>query len=243
MASGRKNYFRHSFFARNDMKLRLFRDSIGIGFYFYFFSLLELCGESSCDELQDNYEFHDSIIRNLWGVNLKKSERVACVMHAVGLLFFEKRQKSFYFEIPNLSKYLGKYTNKIETNTSNKRKEKKIKENKRKEKNTDIVFDIDALYNNYPRKMGKKKGMERLKKIITTQQKYDDFLKAVKNYNIHCTDEETEQKYIKLFSTFTGEYEDWIESKSILDESERLAICHKLLAKADIDPKEYNAND
>ena len=128
MASGKKNYFRHSFFARNDMKLRLLRDSVGVGFYFYFFTLLELCGESSEDKLMPFYEFHDSQIRSLWGVNLKKSERIACVMHSVGLLEFEKRGKSFWFNIPNLPKYLGKYTNKNTSNGPN-----KIKENKRKE--------------------------------------------------------------------------------------------------------------
>jgi hypothetical protein len=129
MANGRKNYFRHSFFARNDIKLRKLRDELGVGFYFYFFTLLEQCGEESSDNLRENYEFHDSIIRSLWGVNLKKSEHVASVMSAVGLLFFEKREKTFYFEIPNFAKYLGKYEIKNESNTPNKRKENKRKEN------------------------------------------------------------------------------------------------------------------
>lgn len=138
MANGKKNYFRHSFFARNDIKLLRLRDEVGVGFYFYFFSLLELCGEESSDELKEEYEFHHSTIRNLWGVNLKKSERVASVMNAVGLLEFEKREKSFVFKLPNFSKYLGKYTIKKESNTPNKRKEKekKRKESKVKEKQT-----------------------------------------------------------------------------------------------------------
>lgn len=132
MANGKKNYFRHSFFARNDIKLLRLRDEIGVGFYFYFFSLLELCGEESSDELKEFYEFHNSTIRSLWGVNLKKSEHVASVMSAVGLLEFKKLEKSFWFNIPNLSKYLGRYTNKKESNTPNKRKEKKRKVNEKK---------------------------------------------------------------------------------------------------------------
>ena len=136
MASGKKNYFRHSFFARNDIKLRLLRDSVGVGFYFYYFSLLELCGEYSCEESSNHFEFHNSVIRSLWGVNLKKSERVASVMHSVGLLFFEKRENTFYFEVPNLVKYLGKYETKLDPNTPNKRKENKRKEKEIKEKET-----------------------------------------------------------------------------------------------------------
>lgn len=135
MANGRKNYFRHSFFARNDIKLLRLRDQIGVGFYFYYFSLLELCGEESADELKSEYVFHDSTIRSLWGVNLKKSERVASVMNAVGLLEFEKREKSFWFKIPNFSKYLGVYTNKIQSNTSKERKGKERKVKKRENEN------------------------------------------------------------------------------------------------------------
>jgi len=132
MASGKKNYFRHSFFARNDIKMLMLKDAIGIGYYFYYFSLLELCGEESSEELSECYTFHDATIRSLWGVNLKKSERIAMHMNAVGLLEFKKGQKNFQFTIPNLSKYLGKYTNKKDPNIAikeKKRKEKEIKEN------------------------------------------------------------------------------------------------------------------
>lgn len=147
MASGKKNYFRHSFFARNDMKLLQLKDEIGIGYYFYYFSLLELCGEQAADEFRDEFEFHDSLIRSLWRINLKKSERIANKMHSVCLLEFEKREKSFYFKIPNLSKYLGKYTIKNDSNSSNKkkRKENKIKENKIKETNADKPKDSASL--------------------------------------------------------------------------------------------------
>jgi uncharacterized phage protein (TIGR02220 family) len=130
MASGRKNYFRHSFFARNDMKLKLLRDRVGIGFYFYYFSLLEQCGEASSDVLQETYEFHNSTIRNLWSINLKKSERVAIEMMSVGLLEFKKLENSFQFTIPNFAKYMGKYESKLDSNSPNKRKEKEIKEKK-----------------------------------------------------------------------------------------------------------------
>jgi hypothetical protein len=147
MARGRKNYFRHSFTARNDIKLRLLRDEIGVGFYFYFFSLLELCGEESAEDLQEEYVFHDSLIRSLWGVNLKKSERIAYQMDAVGLLLFKKHKKTFKFTVPNFSKYIGKYESKCTLNVPNKRKEKKVKEKKGKKnfKNKNVISSTQEI--------------------------------------------------------------------------------------------------
>ncbi len=146
MASGKKNYFRHSFSAHNDIKLLELRDEIGVGFYFYYFSLLELCGEASSENLKDFYEFHHSTIRKLWGVSLSKSEKIASKMHCVGLLEFQKMEKSFIFTIPNFAKFMGKYTNKITSNVPNKRKEKKRKEKESKEKESkENPAALDAL--------------------------------------------------------------------------------------------------
>jgi len=145
VASGKKNYFRHSFFTHNDIKMLMLKDSIGIGFYFYYFSLLELCGEESSDHLLSSYVFHDATIRSLWSVNLKKSEHIATQMNAVGLLEFKKGNKNFQFTIPNFSKYLGKYTNKTEPNGPNKRKEKERKEKERKENSAKALTPDDVV--------------------------------------------------------------------------------------------------
>ncbi|MGB1290554.1 MAG: hypothetical protein ACPG5Z_00380 [Pseudoalteromonas sp.] len=204
MASGKKNYFRHSFFARDDIKLRLLRDEVGTGFYFYYFSLLELCGTQCEYESKTQFEFHNSIIRSLWGVNLKKSERTATKMNLVGLLLFEKREKSFYFEIPNFPKYLGKYQNKITPNRPNKRKENKIKENKIKSE-----FDFEEIYQNYPRRLGKKQGLIKCKAQIKTQGSYEKLKTAVENYKNLTGGQE--KKYIKHFSTFMNCWEDYLE--------------------------------
>ena len=197
MASGRKNYFRHSFFARNDIKMRHLRDQLGVGFYFYFFSLLEQCGEASCESLKENYEFHDSIIRDLWGVNLKKCVHVASVMSAVGLLLFEKREKTFYFEIPNFAKYLGKYESKLQTNTSNKRKEKKRKENEIKEiKNADAcalqrselleindsVFSAFQFSQNYPRDVFDEFAREAYPLYVASEKEDKQWRRFLTNY-------------------------------------------------------------
>lgn len=70
------------------------------------------------------------------------------------------------------------------------------------------VFDLEKIYAEYPRKEGKKKGMERLKKVVTSQEKYDQVLLATKNYR--KAKEFTEHQFLMHFSTFVGVFEDWL---------------------------------
>lgn len=152
MNKGQTNYFRHSFFARNDIKLLRLKDEVGIGFYFFYFSLLELCGENYSDQTGDEFVFHDSTIRSLWRVNLKKSERIAIKMSAIGLLEFEKRSKTFWFRVPNLPKYLGKYTKKDAKNSPNKERNKEINKEINKEKEKEIKNDFSEALKIGPEK-------------------------------------------------------------------------------------------
>lgn len=80
-------------------------------------------------------------------------------------------------------------------------------------KNERLFFDLEALYSKYPRKMGKTKGMEKLKTIIKTQEIYNKVSLAIDNYHKHCISEKTESKYIKHFSTFVNTWEDAVELK------------------------------
>jgi len=218
MASGKKNYFRHSFFARNDIKLKMLRDEIGVGAYFYFFTLLEQCGEASSDELKANYEFHDSTIRSLWNESLPKSMKICEKLMEVGLCSYKKYEKSFYFELPNLSKYLGHYQSKFPPNIlehsskERKGKERKVKEKKEKnseDKSSVPVFDLNEIYNAYPRKEGRKKGMARLEQVVKDSEIYEKVLQATRNYA--STVLNTEKQFIKQFSTFTNCWEDYLE--------------------------------
>lgn len=66
-------------------------------------------------------------------------------------------------------------------------------------------YDIDLIYDAYPKKQGKKSGIEKLQKIITTQQLYDKILEASKNYKKHTDAESVDVKYIKQFSTWVNQ--------------------------------------
>jgi len=73
-----------------------------------------------------------------------------------------------------------------------------------------IEYDFESIYAKYPRKMGKKQGISKLKKIINSDKRYNNFVKAVQHYAEYCKDQDPQ--YIKHFSTFVNCYEDWINA-------------------------------
>ena len=72
-------------------------------------------------------------------------------------------------------------------------------------------FDFDAGYSLYPRKEGRKKGLQRCRSQITTRSKYDAWLTAVKNYAAKILAEGAEPRFVKQFDTFMGCWEDFVE--------------------------------
>lgn len=78
-----------------------------------------------------------------------------------------------------------------------------------KEKSIKSEFDFEAIYNLYPKKEGKTKGIEFCQKNIKTKEDYDLLLKAVTRYSKNCRTERTEKKFIKLFSSFMSVWKDY----------------------------------
>lgn len=134
MASGKKNYFRHSFQAGNDPKIIEAIDRYGKETYFHYFRLLELCGEQAEYEVPTLFVFHPRTLcenllvkRNKLGTHLVRLQNVA-------LINVELSDNRVELQIPNFAKYLGRYSTKKQPNTPNKIKENKIKLNKIKGK-------------------------------------------------------------------------------------------------------------
>lgn len=75
------------------------------------------------------------------------------------------------------------------------------------------LFDFESAYESYPRKLGKKLGMARLRKRIKTQEDLESFERACRKYARQCKLERTDVKYIKHFSSFVGseESEPWLD--------------------------------
>lgn len=69
-------------------------------------------------------------------------------------------------------------------------------------------FDFEAIYQAYPRKLGKKRGIQRCKSKVTSQAKFDQLKQAVANYARHVAGKDLE--YVKHFDSFMSNWEDWI---------------------------------
>lgn len=72
-------------------------------------------------------------------------------------------------------------------------------------------FDLESLYQGYPRKVGKGKGISKLRSMLTKQEDYDSVGIAIRNYASYCKTHGIEPRFIKHFSTFVNEWRDWLD--------------------------------
>lgn len=142
MASGRKNYFRHSFNAFEDEKIQNAIDKLGFEGYAYYFILIELLAKKCDEKIINPIPIHIQSLRNVWRKQSKSTKKVIEKLQESGLFVATFNGNFVEFDIPNLSKYLGKYQTKNSPNTPNKRKENKIKENKIKKEEKQSFSDL-----------------------------------------------------------------------------------------------------
>lgn len=136
MASGRKDYFRHSVHAHNDEKIVGLIDEGGFRAYGIFWMILELCGLEYVQSGQrNNYIFRKSYLARKSGIRWRYLEPTLRLLEAYRLGNFKvtdevgRRSDSGTVEvsIPNFSKYIGSYPQEHPKNSPN-----KIKRNKKK---------------------------------------------------------------------------------------------------------------
>jgi len=83
-------------------------------------------------------------------------------------------------------------------------------------------FDFNAVYNLYPRKEGKKKGIQKLEATIKKKEDYDKLVVSTKNYS--TLSEGKDPQFIKLFSSFVSVWEDYFDMAQDDDEDLRCKI-------------------
>lgn len=79
----------------------------------------------------------------------------------------------------------------------------------------DDIKKLEFAYKIYPRKEGKLAGFKRLQKNIKTRDEIDQLVQAVKNYAELCKIEGREKCYIKMWSTFCTNWQDYVEADDL----------------------------
>jgi hypothetical protein len=103
-------------------------------------------------------------------------------------------------------------------------KKKDKEQDKEKEKARARSFDFQAIYAKYPRKMGKQKGFEKLKRDVKTEAAFQALEQAVSRFVAHHAKARTEGEFIPHFSTWVSSWRDWCDPETgtdvVLKESE-----------------------
>lgn len=72
--------------------------------------------------------------------------------------------------------------------------------------------ELEAMYEKYPRKRGKKTGLSRLSKIINSPQVLEKFNSALENFAAYHRARKTEPRFVPHFSTFVAsQWEDFAD--------------------------------
>ncbi len=152
MASGKKNYFRHSTSAFDDPKIQELVNQYGLKGYAYYFILLELCARQCENEFREEITFHTRTILGQLRKTPSGMSELLSTMSRLDLLQYSISNSLVKIKIPKLSKYMGKYETKISPNVPNKRKEKEIKEKESKvntsAKTEPSTSDVREAYKN-----------------------------------------------------------------------------------------------
>lgn len=101
----------------------------------------------------------------------------------------------------------GRYANVTQTCT---REEEKRRE-EREEKTETTRFEFDEIYQEYPKKVGKGKGIAACQIQIKTLEDFEKLRGAIKRYRDYCQKKGTEEQFVKQFDTFMGCWRDWVD--------------------------------
>ncbi len=74
------------------------------------------------------------------------------------------------------------------------------------------AFDFESLYKQYPRLVGKKKGLEKCRRQIRTVADFGRLSVAIHRYRAQVERDGTEKRFIKHFDTFMGCWEDYLDT-------------------------------
>jgi hypothetical protein len=85
-------------------------------------------------------------------------------------------------------------------------------------KNWEPIQELELIYQLYPKRenTNKKRGMQNLLAKVKTPVQVAEFERAVRNYADYCKQKKIEPVFVKQFSTFTNNYEEWITVEKVV---------------------------
>jgi len=82
----------------------------------------------------------------------------------------------------------------------------KIRKNK-----TPTSFSFETVWENYPRRDGRKAAQRHFEASVKTEKDWLDIQKALKNYTKQIERDRVEPKFIKMASTWFNNWRDWVD--------------------------------
>ena len=200
-------WFKHYTNASRSEKLNALRDKYGLEGYARYWLLVELLAEKF-DGSNTTFRIHKRTMSQQLGYyRHTMSEQWLNNGQTLGLYKFHCDGDVFVIVFDKLLEIKDNHTKNLQVKNKSLAPRKDKEKNKNKNKNKickNFHFDLDAIYEKYPRKVGKKRGMQKLQSIIKSQEDYDNVMQGVERYSKYCNDSKTEAKYIKQFNTWVN---------------------------------------
>lgn len=75
-----------------------------------------------------------------------------------------------------------------------------------------VSFDFLLLYQKYPRKVGKKRGIQKCQRVVKTKETFDLVSTAIDRYASYLLKTNPDVQFIKHFDSFMSSWEDWVDA-------------------------------
>ncbi len=235
-------YFKHDFNSRNDPKCSALVNDFGMLGIGFFWCLIEILHEQEEGKLRKFPKLYDAIAFQLRIEKEAVTKLIEALLHDYNLL---QEDENFIWSdrvLKNLEERKLKYLQKAElgriggiksgiTRSKSKLNEAKLEANEakleanelkeKKEKKTicttNVGFDFDKLWYQYPKKDGRKAAERSFNATVKTQQDYVNIQKALANYLQTKNVAEGNMQYIKNGSTWFNNWQDWIDKQIQLE--------------------------
>lgn len=219
-------WFKHMTSARNGNSMSIIINEFGLHkAYGCYFLLTEALAEKWDGLSQPVFEMNLRQLQFILGMKSKQVENYLRTTSELEFWSVEQNQNIFTIKFPKLleirdeySKKSGQTPDSVGTNSgADKDKETDIEQSKNinaqraRRASPFTRSDFDSVYQEYPRKEGKSKGIDKCQAQVKNEADFQALRSAISRYKAHCEGKGIEPQYIKHFSSFMASWRDWLD--------------------------------